>query len=74
MSKREEIKDGFSSSNRKSGLVYTKILGWIDLGHACGDDAKRLKAIYLKKKTENIFLSLMIGISLSIIFRKWSNI
>ena len=55
MSKREEIKDGFSSSNRKSGLVYTKILGWIDLGHACGDDAKRLKAILFEEKDRKYF-------------------
>lgn len=28
---------------KKQGLIYTEELGWIDLGHAQGNDARRLK-------------------------------
>lgn len=44
MSNRRDITDGIFSTHRKSGLVYTKELGWIDLGHAQGSDARALKA------------------------------
>ncbi len=36
MSKRSEIIDGSKSAYSKYGLVYTEVLGWIDLGHAQG--------------------------------------
>jgi hypothetical protein len=43
MSKRSEITDGTLATTRKRGLVYTERLGWIDLGHAQGNDARFLK-------------------------------
>ncbi|EGT4354494.1 TPA: hypothetical protein JD203_10640 [Cronobacter sakazakii] len=42
MSKREDIVDGKLSSGLKYGLVYTEVLGWIDLGHAQGNDIRKL--------------------------------
>lgn len=42
MSKRSEIVDGRTSSDRNYGLIYTEVLGWIDLGHAQGDDIRTL--------------------------------
>lgn len=44
MSNRSDITDGIFATSRKSGLIYTKKLGWIDLGHAQGNDARALKA------------------------------
>jgi len=43
MSKRSDITDGFFATTRRHGLIYTEQLGWIDLGHAWGDDARLLK-------------------------------
>lgn len=43
MSKREEITDGIFATTSTHGLVYTEELGWIDLGHAQGNDARKLK-------------------------------
>ncbi|MFK8257207.1 hypothetical protein ACFL9S_05415 [Erwinia sp. AnSW2-5] len=45
MSKREDILDTsrISSENGlKYGLVYSEVLGWIDMGHAQGDDIRSL--------------------------------
>ncbi|QPT14023.1 hypothetical protein I6G37_03145 [Serratia rubidaea] len=42
MSKRSDITDGRDAGNQRSGLIYTKVLGWIDLGHARGEDIRRL--------------------------------
>lgn len=42
MSKRSEIIDGREASMAVYGLIYTEVLGWIDLGHAQGDDTKEL--------------------------------
>lgn len=42
MSKRSEIGDGFGAASRKTGLVYTEVLGWVDLGHARGVDIVKL--------------------------------
>lgn len=44
MSGRSDITDGIFATTRKTGLIYTEELGWIDLGHARGDDARALKA------------------------------
>lgn len=55
MSKRKDIKDGIRSAGDKRGLIYTKVLGWIDLGHACGDDSRRLKTILLEEKGRKYF-------------------
>lgn len=42
VSKRSEIMDGRRSSDLSYGLIYTEVLGWIDLGHAQGIDIKTL--------------------------------
>ncbi|EOL8988232.1 hypothetical protein ACM92P_002768 [Cronobacter dublinensis] len=44
MSKREDIVDGKLSASLKYGLIYTEVLGWIDLGHAQGNDIRKLLA------------------------------
>lgn len=38
MSKRKHIIDPWVPGKKEYGLVYSEILGWIDLGHALGDD------------------------------------
>ena len=38
MSKREEIIDPLAPREKEYGLVYSEVLGWIDLGHASGED------------------------------------
>lgn len=55
MTERKDIKDGILSSGETSGAIYTKILGWIDLGHASGEDSRRLKAILLEEKGRKFF-------------------
>ncbi|AHG20648.1 hypothetical protein Z042_14225 [Chania multitudinisentens RB-25] len=42
MSKRHEIIDGADAWTSPRGLVYTEVLGWVDLGHARGDDVRTL--------------------------------
>lgn len=42
MSKRSEIVDGPAATLGKRGLIYTEVLGWVDLGHAQGDDIRKL--------------------------------
>ena len=42
MSKRIHIRDGWGSASLKFGLIYTEVLGWIDLGHAQGTDIRML--------------------------------
>lgn len=42
MSKRSEIIDGREASTARYGLVYTEVLGWVDLGHARGTDIRDL--------------------------------
>jgi hypothetical protein len=42
MSKRSEIIEGRAAATAINGLVYTEALGWIDLGHAQGDDIRIL--------------------------------
>ncbi|MBF7993636.1 hypothetical protein [Rahnella laticis] len=55
MSVRKDIVDGLSYSFRTKGLIYTKILGWIDLGHARGADMKRLKKVLYEEKGRKFF-------------------
>lgn len=43
MSTRAEIRDGSQFDVLRSGIVYTKVLGWIDMGHARGSDINELK-------------------------------
>lgn len=38
MSKREEIIDPLAPREKEYGLVYSAVLGWIDLEHASGED------------------------------------
>lgn len=40
MSVREEIVDARFADGLKYGLIYTEVLGWIDLGHAQGNDIR----------------------------------
>ncbi|MCT4701046.1 hypothetical protein MUA02_03390 [Enterobacteriaceae bacterium H20N1] len=42
MSKRSDIIDGSAAARAPYGLVYTEVLGWIDLGHAQGTDIRNL--------------------------------
>ncbi|MCU5774457.1 hypothetical protein N5923_16080 [Erwiniaceae bacterium BAC15a-03b] len=42
MSKRSDIIDGRDASTAKYGIVYTEVLGWVDLGHAQGTDIRTL--------------------------------
>ena len=42
MSKRSEIIDGRYVGSQKGGLIYTEVLGWVDLGHAQGTDIRML--------------------------------
>ncbi|MFE8102520.1 hypothetical protein RBA71_13635 [Brenneria goodwinii] len=45
MSKRSEVIEPCDwTSNRKTGLVYSNVLGWIDIGHAQGTDIISLLA------------------------------
>lgn len=47
MSTRKDIQDGSRFENLTSGLVYTEILGWVDMGHARGDDIRSLRRQFL---------------------------
>jgi len=42
MSKRNDIIDGRDASTARFGIVYTEVLGWVDLGHAQGTDIREL--------------------------------
>lgn len=42
MSKRSDIKGSDSAHIATYGLIYTEVLGWIDLGHAQGTDIQNL--------------------------------
>lgn len=42
VSGRNEIIDGHLARISTHGLVYTEVLGWIDLGHAQGDDIRNI--------------------------------
>lgn len=47
MSKREDILDSskyWSESGIRGGLLYSEVLGWLDMGHARGDDIQGLMA------------------------------
>lgn len=57
MSKRADITDGLFATTRSHGLVYTEELGWLDLGHAQGNDA-HLSSPQLKAR---IALTIMYG-------------
>lgn len=42
MSIREDIIDGSLAYSSRRGLIYTEVLGWVDLGHAQGSDILKL--------------------------------
>ncbi|MFE8101245.1 hypothetical protein RBA63_11690 [Brenneria goodwinii] len=42
MSKRSDIIDGAQAPYQNTGLIYTEVLGWVDLGHAQGKDIRDL--------------------------------
>lgn len=44
MSNRYDIVDGNRAFYVDKGLVYTEVLGWVDLGHARGTDIKKILA------------------------------
>ncbi|KNC89520.1 hypothetical protein [Trabulsiella odontotermitis] len=43
MSTRSDIKDGAQFDMLDRGIVYTEVLGWIDMGHARGNDVLALR-------------------------------
>ncbi len=51
MTSRSDIIDGNQASGRKYGLIYTRKCGWVDLGHANPDGAKRLWRNILNQKS-----------------------
>lgn len=52
MTSRSEIIDGTQAIGRKYGLIYTRRCGWVDLGHANPDGAKKLWDMILNEKDE----------------------
>ncbi|WP_347115110.1 hypothetical protein AAHB66_02540 [Leclercia sp. S52] len=48
MSSRQDIKDGADFEHSLRGLVYTDVLGWIDMGHARGDDVEDLRRQFMQ--------------------------
>lgn len=44
MSSRKDIIDASQAASSRRGLVYSEVLGWIDLGHAQGSDILKLWA------------------------------
>lgn len=55
MSKREDITTAALGSAIGFGLVYTKVLGWIDLGHAQGNDARKLQSKLREEKGRSFY-------------------
>ncbi|MEI7214953.1 hypothetical protein [Pectobacterium versatile] len=53
MSSRQDIKDGALFDSLRNGLVYTKILGWLDMGHARGDDIRALQLQFQAGEANN---------------------
>lgn len=52
MSNRSDIIDGAMGERSAYGLVYTEVLGWIDLGHAQGTDIRNLWAQMLRGESQ----------------------
>ena len=49
MSKRSDIIEPYEWTNdRRTGLVYSEVLGWINIGHAQGTDIISLLADFRK--------------------------
>lgn len=45
----------FRTDITKGRLIYTREIGWIDLNHALGDDAKNLWNQFLSENTKPYF-------------------
>ncbi len=48
MSSRQDIRDGADFDHSSSGLIYTDVLGWIDMGHARGYDVEELQRQFMQ--------------------------
>ncbi|UYM57714.1 hypothetical protein [Leclercia adecarboxylata] len=48
MSSRQDIRDGADFEHSLRGLIYTDVLGWIDMGHARGDDVEELRRQFVQ--------------------------
>lgn len=48
MSSRQDIRDGADFDHSSRGLIYTDVLGWIDMGHARGDDVEDLRRQFMQ--------------------------
>lgn len=53
MSIRSEIIDGNLAQRSSYGLIYTELLGWVDLGHAQGTDIRNLWAQMLRGESQS---------------------
>lgn len=53
MSIRSEIIDGSRAPGSNYGLIYTEVLGWVDLGHAQGTDIRNLWAQMLRGESQS---------------------
>ena len=54
MSKRSDIIEPYEwTSDRRTGLVYSEVLGWIDIGHAQGIDITSLLADFRKGESSS---------------------
>lgn len=53
MSIRSEIIDGNLAQRSSYGLIYTEVLGWVDLGHAQGTDIRNLWAQMLRGEPQS---------------------
>ncbi len=62
MSTRGEIRDGALFDVLDRGIVYTEVLGWIDMGHARGNDVAALNVNSLRESVAaNHLISSCIG-------------
>ncbi|QTF06610.1 hypothetical protein HC231_00675 [Brenneria izadpanahii] len=60
MSTRADIKDGAQFDVLRSGIVYTEVLGWVDMGHARGSDVDSLKSQFtLGEHSDKPFYTVM---------------
>ena len=53
MSIRSEIIDGNLAQRSSYGLIYTELLGWVDLGHAQSTDIRNLWAQMLRGESQS---------------------